>query len=81
MTNKGDLRGGVEARPRPKDEESGCKSVVKAMARPAPQQFLMWATYNDCNFTCRYCPIPEDCCGRSRRLSNASMTSDITTRL
>lgn len=30
------------------------------MARPAPQQFLMWATYNDCNFTCRYCPIPEE---------------------
>ena len=61
MTDKGDLRaGGIEARPHPKDEESGRKSMVQAMARLAPQQFLMWATYNDCNFTCRYCPIPED---------------------
>jgi organic radical activating enzyme len=25
-----------------------------------PRQFLMWAVYNDCNFTCRYCPIPEE---------------------
>ena len=25
-----------------------------------PSQFLMWATFNDCNFRCKYCPIPDE---------------------
>ena len=32
----------------------------RAIAGQTPQQFLMWAVYNDCNFTCQYCPIPEE---------------------
>jgi organic radical activating enzyme len=30
------------------------------VAGPTPPRFLMWAVYNDCNFTCQYCPIPEE---------------------
>jgi MoaA/NifB/PqqE/SkfB family radical SAM enzyme len=26
----------------------------------APLPFLMWATFNDCNFSCKYCPTPDD---------------------